>query len=62
MLSKSLLILFLSNCTETEILDIISSLDICKVLSEYNKKLMAKGIFPDDLKTGKICPIYKKRP
>ena len=70
--------IFLTDCTETEILDIISSLEngkasdipihvvkksahiICKMLSDYYNILMAKGIFPDDLKIGKISPIYKK--
>ena len=37
-----------------------SSHVIAPVLSNYFNILMAEGIFPDVLKTGKITPVYKK--
>ena len=33
---------------------------ICPVLQKYINGFMRKGKFPDDLKIGKVCPIYKK--
>ena len=70
--------IFLNDCSEAEILEIISQLDnnkssdipiriikksshvISPYLSTYFNECMAKGIFPDVLKVGKVTPIFKK--
>ena len=70
--------IFMTDCTEAEILGIISNLEsnkasdipvriikksahvISKALALYYNKLMENGTFPENLKLGKITPIYKK--
>ena len=70
--------IFLEDCDENEILEIISELQNGKSsdipifvikkaahvfsfkLAEYFNILMKHGIFPDELKIGKVTPIYKK--
>jgi hypothetical protein len=70
--------MFISECTETEVSDIISNLDsnkssdypikliknasavLCPVLVNHYNHLVKIGSFPDELKIGKITPIYKK--
>ena len=37
-----------------------SSVIICPLLSKYFNHCMQDGIFPDELKTGRVSPIYKK--
>ena len=37
-----------------------SSAIICPLLSEYYNNCIQGGVFPNELKTGKISPIYKK--
>lgn len=70
--------IFLEDCTENEIREIISDLKngkasdipisvvkfindtIAPTLTVLYNKCMTEGVFPDDLKIGKITPIYKK--
>lgn len=70
--------MFISECTETEVSDIINNLDnnkssdfpikliknasavLCPVLVNHFNYLISIGKFPDELKIGKITPIYKK--
>ena len=70
--------IYLSDCDEYEIMDIITELKngkssdipihlikksakiVSPLLSHYFNDCMQKGNFPDELKTGRITPIYKK--
>ena len=70
--------IYLTECDQYEIMEIISELKngkssdipihlikkstgiISPLLASYFNKCMQEGLFPDELKTGRITPIYKK--